>query len=60
LAGEESALRRIEPNTGKVLEKVEMPNGIAVSGLESDGRDRFYCGGAASGKVRVVRRPKRK
>jgi hypothetical protein len=30
-----------------------------VSGLESDGGDRFFCGGGGSGKVRVVRRPKR-
>jgi hypothetical protein len=36
-----------------------MPSGMAVSGLESDGGDRFYCGGGNSGKVRVVRRPKR-
>ncbi len=36
-----------------------MPAGMAVSGLESDGGDRFFCGGGTSGKVRVVRRPKR-
>jgi len=30
-----------------------------VSGLESDGADRFFCGGGSSGKVRVVRRPRR-
>jgi hypothetical protein len=36
-----------------------MPAGMAVSGLESDGRERFFCGGAKSGKVRVVRRPAR-
>ena len=36
-----------------------MPPGVGVSGLEYDGKDRFYCGGGSSGKVRVVRRPKR-
>ena len=36
-----------------------MPPGVGVSGLESDGGDRFFCGGGNSGKVRVVRRPKR-
>jgi hypothetical protein len=36
-----------------------MPPGVTVSGLESDGHDRFFCGGGKSGKVRVVRRPKR-
>ncbi|HET7546685.1 MAG TPA: hypothetical protein VFJ86_02890 [Usitatibacter sp.] len=54
---EESELRRIDPATGEVLEALEMPAGMGVSGLESDGADRFFCGGGASGKVRVVRRP---
>jgi glutamine cyclotransferase len=57
--GDESDLRRIDPRTGEVLERVEMPSGIAVSGLESNGSDRFFCGGGSSGKVRAVRRPKR-
>ena len=56
--GDESDLRRIDPQTGEVLEKIEMPQGVAVSGLESNGSDRFFCGGGNSGKVRVVRRPK--
>lgn len=57
--GDECDLRRVDPQTGKVLEKLEMPPGVAVSGLESDGRDQFFCGGGNSGKVRAVRRPKR-
>lgn len=57
--GEESELRRIDPETGEVLETVEMPAGAGVSGLESNGSDRFFCGGGASGRVRAVRRPKR-
>jgi glutamine cyclotransferase len=56
---DESDLRRVDPRTGEVLERVEMPPGVGVSGLESDGRDRFFCGGGKAGKVRVVRRPKR-
>jgi glutamine cyclotransferase len=56
--GDESDIRRIDPKTGEVLERVEMPRGTGVSGLESDGRDLFYCGGGASGKVRAVKRPK--
>jgi glutamine cyclotransferase len=52
-----SDLRRIDPQTGKLLEKIEMPQGVGVSGLESNGGDRFYCGGGSSGKVRAVRRP---
>ena len=57
--GEESDLRRIDPRTGEVMERLDMPPGMGVSGLESDGGDRFFCGGGRSGKVRTVRRPKR-
>lgn len=56
--GDESEIRRINPDSGAVLERLEMPPGTAVSGLESDGAELFYCGGGGSGKVRAVRRPK--
>jgi glutamine cyclotransferase len=55
--GDESDIRRIDPRSGAVLERLDMPAGTAVSGLESDGGDLFYCGGGGSGKVRAVRRP---
>jgi glutamine cyclotransferase len=55
----ESDVRRIDPQTGEVLEKLDMPSGAGVSGLESDGGDQFFCGGGKSGKVRAIRRPKR-
>ncbi len=58
--GDASDVRRIDPRTGEALERLEMPPGLAVSGLESDGGERFFCGGGSSGKVRAVRRPKRK
>jgi glutamine cyclotransferase len=54
---EQSDLRRVDPDTGVVLQRVEMPADTMVSGLESDGVDRFFCGGGASGKIRVVQRP---
>jgi glutamine cyclotransferase len=57
--GDESDLRRIDPKTGEVRERVALPPGMGVSGLESDGGDLFYCGGGPSGRVRAVRRPKR-
>jgi len=57
--GDRSDLRCIDPATGVVLESVEMPAGVGVSGLESDGADTFFCGGGRSGKIRSVRRPKR-
>ena len=56
---DQSELRRIDPDTGDVKDTLEMPAGTFVSGLESDGKDRFYCGGGKSGKVRAVKRPKR-
>jgi len=56
--GEASELRRLDPATGEVLELLDLPPGVGVSGLEADGGDRFYCGGGSSGKVRAVRRPR--
>jgi len=55
--GDDSDLRRIDPRTGEVLEKLELRTGVNVSGLESDGGDQFFCGGGKTGKVRAVRRP---
>jgi|SRR5690349_17400535 len=55
----ESELRRVHPESGEVLARRVLPKGIEVSGLESDGGERLYCGGSSSGKVRAVRRPKR-
>lgn len=57
--GDRSDLRHVDPRTGNVLESLDMPEGTMVSGLESDGGDRFYCGGGSSGKVRAVRRPRK-
>lgn len=55
--GDDSELRHIDPITGQVLESVEMPAGVNISGLESNGKDQFFCGGGRSGKVRAVRKP---
>ena len=57
--GDESDVRRIDPGTGEALEILEMPPGVGVWALESNGGDQFFCGGGKSGKVRTVRRPKR-
>jgi streptogramin lyase len=56
--GDESDLRRVDAETGQVLETLQLPAGVKVSGLESDGKDRFFCGGGNSGKIRAVRRPR--
>ena len=55
----ESDVRRVDARTGEVLERLDMPPGVGVSGLESDGGEQFFCGGAKSGKVRAIRRPAR-
>lgn len=52
-----SDVRRIDAETGEVLDKLDMPPGVGVSGMESDGAARLFCGGGASGKIRVIRRP---
>jgi hypothetical protein len=41
------------------LERLERRAGQGVSGFKADGGGLFFCGGGNSGKVRVVRRPKR-
>jgi len=56
---DESEIRRIDPDSGDVLERLQMPKGVNVSGLESDGKDLFYAGGGGTGKVRAVRRPRK-
>jgi glutamine cyclotransferase len=56
--GDESELRRVDSQTGEVKEQLVMPKGTNISGLESDGRNQFFCGGGKAAKVRVVRRVK--
>ena len=56
--GDASDLRRVDPQTGEVLEKIEIPPGVNISGLEFDGGDKFFCGGGKTGKVRAISRPK--
>jgi glutamine cyclotransferase len=57
--GDRSDLRRIDPESGEVLEQLDMPEDMAISGLEADAEGQLLCGGASSGRIRVVRRPKR-
>ncbi len=54
---DESDLRHVDHRSGEVLEILTMPKGMGISGLESDGANRFFCGGGPSGKLRAVRRP---
>src|SRR5712672_2912213 len=58
--GDDSDIRQVQPETGEVLTRLTMPGGTAVSGLESDQGDLFYAGGGESGRVRAVRKPRRR
>jgi streptogramin lyase len=58
--GDDADIRRVDPKTGDVSIRLTMPKGAEVSGLESDGRDLLYAGGGASGRIRAVRRPRRR
>jgi glutamine cyclotransferase len=58
--GDESEIRRVDPLTGEVQACLTMPEGVHVSGLESDGRDLLYAGGGGTGRLRAVRRPRRR
>jgi hypothetical protein len=42
-----------------VREALVLPDAF-LSGLEYGGDDRFYAGGGKSGRLRVIRRPKRR
>lgn len=59
LEDDRSELRRVDTQSGRVLERIAMPEGVVVSGLESDGADAFFCGAGPNPKVRLMRRPKR-
>lgn len=54
-----SDLRRVDPDSGEILERIDMPEGSGVSGVESNGDDRFFCGGGDRGLIRAVRRKSR-
>jgi glutamine cyclotransferase len=58
--GDQSDIRQIDPKTGAVLTRLTMPEGTMVSGLESDQHDLFYAGGGKSGRIRAVRKPRRR
>src|SRR5256712_7460818 len=58
--GDDADICQVDPETGEVLTRLTMPAGTRVSGLESDQGDLFYAGGGESGRVRAVRKPRRR
>jgi hypothetical protein len=55
--GDESDIRRIDPDSGAVLERLRCRVAQASAGSSPTGQTCFICGGGSSGKVRAVRRP---
>jgi streptogramin lyase len=55
----EARIQKIDPESGRVLATIPAPAGGGDSGLDADAEGQFLCGGASSGRIRVVRRPKR-
>ena len=55
---DQSEIRKVDAKTGQTMESLKMPAGTFVSGLESNGRDTFYCGGGNTGKIRAVQKAK--
>jgi outer membrane protein assembly factor BamB len=49
-------LRRVDPESGEVLSRLRLPDGVAVSGVEADDRGRLWCADPFHGKLRAVRR----
>ena len=60
MEGGEADIRQVDPESGEVLVRLTMPAGTEVSGLESDRRDLFYAGGGKAGRIRAVRKPRRR
>ncbi len=58
--GEDADIRHVDRDTGEVLTRLTMPRGTGVSGLESDRNDVFYAGDGGGGRVRAVRKPRRR
>jgi outer membrane protein assembly factor BamB len=57
---EDADIRQVDPTTGEVLTRLTMPKRTGVSGLESNRGDLFFAGGGESGRVRAVRKPRRR
>lgn len=52
--GERGAVHRIDPATGREQETRRLPKGVHVSGIESDGQGRLFCGAGAEAVINVV------
>ena len=46
---------RIDPDDGKVMDSIRLPEGDYCSGVEADNSGRMWCGGKRN--VRAIRRP---
>jgi hypothetical protein len=51
-----SELRRVDRESGAIEERLQMPEGAFVSGMEGAEDGRIFCGDPVASKLRVVRR----
>jgi hypothetical protein len=58
--GEDADIRQVDPKTGEVLTRLTMPDGAGVSGLESDQGELFCASGGQSGRIRALRKQRRR
>ncbi|WP_433937366.1 glutamine cyclotransferase [Sorangium cellulosum] len=57
--GPPSELRRVDALRGEVLDRLTLPEGVSLSGVEADSSGRLWCGDPATGKLRAVKRPRK-
>jgi outer membrane protein assembly factor BamB len=55
--GRPSELRCVDPDSGAVLARLSLPEGVRCSGLEADGEGRLWFGDRQSGTLRAALRP---
>src|SRR5258708_4635587 len=58
--GDDADVRRIDPETGEVLERLDMPPGMGVSGLAPQSSDPFFSRSRPTPHVRALPRPRRR
>ena len=54
----DSEIRRVDPRTGEVTARIELPRGLGCAGVEADDRGRLWFGDTATGKLHAAERPR--
>jgi outer membrane protein assembly factor BamB len=54
--GDDSDIRRVDPESGDVLERLTLPSGIGCAGVEADDKGRIWFGDSHTGKLHAIKR----